>query len=150
MITLHPIRDDEDHARAMSQVEQFWGAQAGTPESDALEVLVTLIDAYEAKHHAIEPPDPIEAILFRMEQQGLTRNDLIPMIGSRARVSEVLNRKRPLTLAMIQRLRAGLGISADVLLGRPTLTPPVALTSSAGRSGSSIPASSSGAGSGSP
>ena len=150
MITLHPIRDDEDHARAMRQVEQFWGAQAGTPESDALEVLVTLIDAYEAKHHAIEPPDPIEAILFRMEQQGLTRNDLIPMIGSRARVSEVLNRKRPLTLAMIQRLRAGLGISADVLLGRPTLTPPVTLTSSAGRSGSSIPASSSGAGSGSP
>lgn len=117
MITIHPIHDDEGHARAMSQVEQLWGAAAGTPEADALEVLVTLIDAYEAKHHTIIPPDPIEAILFRMEQQGLTRNDLIPMIGSRARVSEVLNRKRPLTLAMIQRLRAGLGISADVLVG---------------------------------
>ena len=78
---------------------------------------MTLVDAYEAKHHAIDPPDPIEAILFRMEQQGLTRNDLIPMIGSRARVSEVLNKKRPLTLAMIRRLRVGLGISADVLVG---------------------------------
>lgn len=117
MITIHPIHDDDGHARAMSQVEQLWGAPAGTPEADALEVLVTVIDAYEAKHHVIGPPDPIEAILFRMEQQGLTRNDLIPMIGSRARVSEVLNRKRPLTLAMIQRLRAGLRISADVLLG---------------------------------
>lgn len=121
MITILPIHDDEDHARAMSQVEQLWGAAEGTPEADALEVLVTLIDAYEAKHHAIEPPDPIEAILFRMGQQGLTRNDLIPMIGSRARVSEVLNRKRPLTLAMIQRLRVGLRISADVLLGGPSV-----------------------------
>ena len=117
MITIRPIHDDEGHARAMSQVARLWGAPAGTPKAEALEVLVTLIDAYEAKHHAIESPDPIEAILFRMEQQGLTRNDLIPMIGSRARVSEVLNRKRPLTLAMIQRLRVGLRISADVLLG---------------------------------
>lgn len=94
MITIHPIHDDEDHARAMSQVEQLWGAPAGTPEADT----------FEAKRHAVAPPDPIEAILFRMESQGLTRNDLIPMIGSRARVSEVLNKKRPLTLAMIQRL----------------------------------------------
>lgn len=114
---IRPIHDDEDHARSMSEIERLWGAADGTPEADALEVLVTLVDAYEAKHHAIDPPDPIEAILFRMEQQGLSRNDLIPMIGSRARVSEVLNRKRPLTLAMIQRLRAGLGISADVLIG---------------------------------
>ncbi|MSP72174.1 MAG: transcriptional regulator [Myxococcales bacterium] len=117
MITIHPIHDGDAHARAMCRVEQLWGAPAGTPEADALDVLVTLIDAYVAKHHTLDPPDPIEAILFRMEQQGLTRNDLIPMIGSRARVSEVLNRKRPLTLAMIQRLRAGLRISADVLLG---------------------------------
>lgn len=80
------------------------GAPAGTPEADALEVLVTLVDVYEAKRHAVAPPDPIEAILFRMKSQGLTRNDLIPMIGSRARVSEVLNKKRPLTLAMSQRL----------------------------------------------
>jgi HTH-type transcriptional regulator/antitoxin HigA len=72
MITIHPIHDDEDHARAMSQVERLWGAPAGTPEADVLEVLVTLIDVYEAKRHAVAPPDPIEAILFRMEQQGLT------------------------------------------------------------------------------
>jgi HTH-type transcriptional regulator/antitoxin HigA len=114
---IHPIRNDDDHGRAMSEIERLSGSPEGTPEADALEVLVTLVDAYEAKHHAIDPPDPIEAILFRMEQQGLTRNDLIHMIGSRARVSEVLNKKRPLTLAMIQRLRTGLGISADVLVG---------------------------------
>ncbi len=78
----------------MSQVARLWGAPAGTPKAGALEVLMTLIDARETKHHAIESPNPIEAILFRMEQQGLTRNDLIPMIGSRGRVSEVLNRKR--------------------------------------------------------
>jgi HTH-type transcriptional regulator/antitoxin HigA len=117
MMNIHPIHNDDDHSRALSEIERLWGSPEGTPEADALEVLVTLVDAYEAKHHAIDPPDPIEAILFRMEQQGLTRNDLIPMIGSRARVSEVLNKKRPLTLAMIQRLRAGLGISADVLVG---------------------------------
>ena len=116
-MNIHPIHNDDDHSRALFEIERLWGSPEGTPEADTLEVLVTLVDAYEAKHHAIDPPDPIEAILFRMEQQGLTRNDLIPMIGSRARVSEVLNKKRPLTLAMIQRLRAGLGISADVLVG---------------------------------
>jgi len=116
-MNIHPIHNDDDHGRALSEIERLWGSPEGTPEADALEVLVTLVDAYEAKHHAIDPPDPIEAILFRMEQQGLTRNDLIHMIGSRARVSEVLNKKRPLTLAMIQRLRTGLGISADVLVG---------------------------------
>ena len=116
-MNIHPIHNDDDHSRALFEIERLWGSPEGTPEADTLEVLVTLVDAYEAKHHAIDPPDPIEAILFRMEQQGLTRNDLIPMIGSRARVSEVLNKKRPLTLAMIQRLRAGLGISADVLIG---------------------------------
>ena len=116
-MNIHPIHNDDDHSRALFEIERLWGSPEGTPEADTLEVLVTLVDAYEAKHHAIDPPDPIEAILFRIEQQGLTRNDLIPMIGSRARVSEVLNKKRPLTLAMIQRLRAGLGISADVLVG---------------------------------
>lgn len=115
---IHPIRNDRDHAKALRQLEKVWGAAAGTSEADALEVLVTLIDAYEAKHHPIDPPDPIEAIKFRMEQQGLTRADLEPMIGSRARVSEVLNRQRPLTIAMINKLRAGLGISGDVLLGK--------------------------------
>ena len=114
---IRPIRNDADHARTLEQVEGLWGAEAGTPEAEALEILVTLVDAYEVEHHRIDPPDPIEAIRFRMEQQGLTRKDLEPFIGSRARVSEVLNRKRPLTLPMIRRLRAGLGMSAEVLVG---------------------------------
>jgi HTH-type transcriptional regulator/antitoxin HigA len=115
---IHPIRNDEDHARALARIEELWGYPAGSPEAEVLEVLVTLVDAYEAKHHAIEAPSPVEAILFRMEQQGLTRQDLEPMIGGRSRVSEVLNRRRPLTLAMIRRLRNGLGLSADVLVGQ--------------------------------
>ncbi len=89
----------------------------GSPEGDELDVLTTLVDAYETKHFPMSPPDPITAIEFRMEQQGLKRKDLEPMIGSRARVSEVMTGKRPLTLEMIRRLSAGLGISADVLIG---------------------------------
>jgi HTH-type transcriptional regulator / antitoxin HigA len=130
---IHPIRNDRDHAKAMRQIEKLWGAAAGTPEADALEVLVTLVDAYEAKRHAIEPPDPIDAIKFRMEQQALTRADLQPMIGSRARVSEVLNRQRPLTIAMIRKLRDGLGIPGDVLLGR-TVRPKASSKKTAARS----------------
>jgi HTH-type transcriptional regulator/antitoxin HigA len=114
---IHPIHDDADHAHALVRIDALWGALPDTPEGEELEVLVTLVDAYEARHHAIAPPDPIEAIRFRMEQLGLTRKDLEPLLGSRARVSEVLSRKRPLTLAMIHRLRQGLGLSADVLLG---------------------------------
>jgi HTH-type transcriptional regulator/antitoxin HigA len=114
---IHPIRNDRDHARALRQIEKLWGAADGTPEADTLEILVILVDAYETKTHPIDPPDPIEAIKFRMEQMGLSRADLQPMIGSRARVSEVLNGQRPLTIAMINKLRAGLGIPGDVLLG---------------------------------
>jgi HTH-type transcriptional regulator/antitoxin HigA len=114
---IQPIRNQRDHAKALQEVERLWGARPRTPEADKLEILVTLIDAYEAKHHPIDPPDPIDAIRFRMEQMGLTRKDLIDIIGSRARVSEVLNRRRPLTVAMIVRLREKLGISADVLIG---------------------------------
>ena len=114
---IRPIHDDADHARALAEVETLWGAAEGSPEAERLEVLLTLVNAYEVEHHPIDPPDPIEAIRFRMEQQGLTRKDLEPLIGGRARVSEVLNRKRPLTLAMIRRLRRSLGISADVLVG---------------------------------
>ena len=115
---IRPIRTEEDHARALEQIEHWWGAPAGSPEAEQLEVLVTLVEAYEVRHHPIDPPDPIEALLFRMEQQGLTRADLEPCLGGRARVSEVLNRKRPLTLRMIRRLREVFGISADVLVGR--------------------------------
>jgi len=115
---IEPIRNDRDHARAVRQIEKLWGARRGSSNAKKLEILVTLVDAYEAKHHRIDPPDPIEAIRFRMEQEGLTRADLEKLIGSRARVSEILNRRRPLTVAMIRRLRDALGISADVLIGR--------------------------------
>lgn len=114
-----PIRTEADHERALAEVEGLWGARSGTPKGDRLDVLATLIDAYEAEHHPIDPPDPVEAIRFRMEQQGLTRKDLEPMIGSRTRVAEVLNRKRNLSIAMIRRLHEGLGIPADILI-RPT------------------------------
>ena len=114
---IDPIHNDRDHKKALAQIEKLWGAKKGSPSAKKLEVLVTLIEAYEAKHHSITPPDPIEAIRFRMEQEGLTRIDLEKLIGSRARVSEVLNGKRPLTVAMIRRLRDTLGISADVLIG---------------------------------
>ena len=114
---IRPIRNQRDHTQALREVERLWGARSGTPEADKLEILVTLVDAYEAKHHPIDPPDAIDAIRFRMEQMGLTQSDLVDIIGSRARVSEVLNRRRPLTVAMIVRLREKLGISADVLIG---------------------------------
>jgi HTH-type transcriptional regulator / antitoxin HigA len=117
-VELHPIHNERDHARALRLVEKLWGARRGSPDAETLEILVTLVDAYESKHHRIESPDPIEAIRFRMEQEGLTRADLEKLIGSRARVSEILNRRRPLTVAMIRRLRDKLGISADVLIGR--------------------------------
>jgi HTH-type transcriptional regulator/antitoxin HigA len=114
---IRPIHNDDDHGRAMAEIERLWGAPEGSPEAEQLDVLVTLVNAYEAEQHPIGPPDPIEAIRFCMEQQGLTRKDLEPLIGSRARVSEVLARRRPLTLDMIRRLRKGLGLSADVLVG---------------------------------
>jgi len=114
---IHPIRDDADHVSTLARIEELWGSPEGSPEAEALEILVTLVDAYEARHHAIDAPDPVEAILFRMEQQGLARHDLEPLIGGRARVSELLNRRRPLPLAMLRRLRTGLGLSADVLVG---------------------------------
>ena len=92
------------------------GRQVRHGDGDRLDVLATLIDAYESEHEPIDPPDPIEAIKFRMEQQGLTRRDLEPIIGSRARVAEVLNRRRDLSIAMIRRLHEHLGISAEVLI----------------------------------
>jgi HTH-type transcriptional regulator / antitoxin HigA len=119
MNDLRPIRSAEDHAAALAEVERLWGAKAGTPEGDRLDLLATLIDAYEAEHEPLDPPDPIEAIKFRMEQQGLARKDLEHILGTRTRVSEILNRKRGLSIGMIRRLHAELGISADVLI-RPT------------------------------
>ncbi|WP_395370609.1 type II toxin-antitoxin system HigA family antitoxin [Komagataeibacter diospyri] len=116
---LKPIRNEADYDAALEEVGRLWGAKSGTPDGDKLDVLATLIDAYEAKHHPIDPPDPVEAIRFRMEQQGLTRKDLEPMIGPRNRVADVLNRKRGLSIDMIRQLHDGLGISAEVLI-RPS------------------------------
>jgi HTH-type transcriptional regulator/antitoxin HigA len=114
-----PIRTEADYDAAMEEVATLWGAASGTPEGDRLDVLATLIDAYEAKHHAMDAPDPIEAIKFRMEQQGMTRKDLEDIIGTRTRIAEVLNRKRSLSIGMIRRLHDRLGISAEVLI-RPS------------------------------
>jgi HTH-type transcriptional regulator / antitoxin HigA len=113
---LKPIRTKADYKTALAEVERLWGARSGTPKGDRLDVLATLIDAYEARHYPMDPPDPIEAIQFRMEQLGLTRKDLEPLIGTRARVAEVMNRKRSLSIEMIRRLHQELGISADVLI----------------------------------
>ncbi len=116
---LKPIRTIADYEKILSEVERLWGAKSGTPKGDRLEVLATLIDAYEAEHYPMDPPDPVEAIKFRMEQQGLSRKDLEPLIGTRTRVAEVLNRKRRLSIGMIRRLHDRLGISAEVLIRPP-------------------------------
>lgn len=120
MSDLRPIKTEADYDAAMSEVEALWGAETGSSQGDRLDVLVTLIEAYEAKHFPMDPPDPIDAIYFRMEQLGITRKDLIPLIGSRGRVAEVLGRKRNLSIEMIRRLNGSLGISADVLI-RPSI-----------------------------
>ncbi len=113
---IKPIRTEADHEAALTEVESLWQAPPGSPESDRLEILATLIEAYEEKAHPIDPPDPVDAILFRMDQLGMTRRDLEVYIGRRGRVSEILNRARSLTLPMIRRLHEGLGIPADVLI----------------------------------
>jgi HTH-type transcriptional regulator / antitoxin HigA len=114
-----PIRSEADYQAALAEARRLWGAKAGTADGDRLDVIATLIDVYEAANEPFDPPDPIEAIEFRMDQQGLTRHDLEELLGSRARVAEVLNRKRALSIGMIRRLSARLGISADVLI-RPS------------------------------
>lgn len=119
MAELKPIRTETDHEAAMEEVAALWGSALGTPEGDRLDVLVTLIDAWEAEHIPMNLPDPIDAILFRMEQQGLTRKDLEGVIGTRTRIAEVLNGKRSLSIDMIRRLHDQLGIPAEVLI-RPT------------------------------
>lgn len=119
MTDVKPIRTAEDYEIALREVEALWGAPGGTEEGDRLDVLATLIDAYESQHYPMDPPDPVEAIKFRMEQQGLTRKDLEGIIGTRARIAEVLDRKRGLSIAMIRRLHTELGIPAEILI-RPS------------------------------
>ncbi len=115
-MTLRPIRNEEDYETALEEIEALWNAEPDTPEADRLDILVMLVEAYEAEHYSIPDPDPIELILHVMEARGLTRRDLEPYLGSRARVSEILNRRRPLSLEMIRKLQSGLGIPADVLV----------------------------------
>lgn len=121
MKALKPLRTEADYEAALVEIEALWGAPAGTPKGDRLDILATLVDVYENEHYPMDPPDPIEAIVFRMEQQGLTRKDLEGILGSRTRVAEVLNRRRGLSINMIRRLHDTLGISAEVLI-RPTQT----------------------------
>lgn len=115
-MNIKPIRNDDDLRAAFRRLELVYQAQDGTPEVDEMEILVTLIEAYEHKHFPIGDVDPVEAIKFRMEQQGLTQKDLEPFIGSSGRVSEVLNRKRRLSLQMVKRLHDGLHIPYESLL----------------------------------
>jgi len=116
---IKPIRNEKDYDAALTEVERLWGAKSGTPRGDRLDVLATLIEVYESQRFPMDLPDPIEAIKFRMEQQGLTRKDLEGMIGTRTRIAEVLARKRRLSIAMIRRLHERLGIPAEVLI-RPS------------------------------
>ncbi|HEY0794256.1 MAG TPA: helix-turn-helix domain-containing protein [Acidisarcina sp.] len=123
VIQVHPIHTEEDNDRALARIYELMSARPGTPEGEELDVLVTLVDAYETKNFPVESPGPLAMIEFRMDQQGMTRKDLEPFIGSRARVSEVLSGKRQLTLAMIRRLSVGLGVSADLLIGKAEVKP---------------------------
>ncbi|MGH8659775.1 MAG: helix-turn-helix domain-containing protein [Gammaproteobacteria bacterium] len=116
---IKPIKTDADYRAALKEIESLMMAEADTPEGERLDVLVTLVEAYEKKHFPMDLPDPVEAIKFRMDQMGLTPKDLEPMIGRLNRVYEVLNHKRPLTLKMIWKLHRGLGIPAESLIKQP-------------------------------
>ena len=119
---IKPIRNEQDYELALSRVELLMDAKPNSDEFDELEVLATLVDNYEVKHYAIDAPDPIEAIKFRMEQEGLIQNDLVPLFGNKSRVSEVLNKKRRLTLDMIRNLNRQLNIPFENLLGEYRLS----------------------------
>ena len=113
---IKPIRTKRDYEAALKQIERLMSAKRNSPEGDKLDVLVTLVEAYEAKHYPLDLPDAVEAIKFTMEQRNLTVKDLVPYIGQPNRVYEVLNRKRPLTIAMVWKLHKGLGIPAESLI----------------------------------
>ncbi|AKP49990.1 helix-turn-helix domain-containing protein [Cyclobacterium amurskyense] len=113
---IRPIKTEQDYDSAIGRIEELWGAKKDTPEGDELDLLVTLVESYEMKHYSIAPPDPIDAIKFRMEQMGMTNSDMVKYLGSQSRVSEVLNKKRKLTLGMIKSLYKELKIPAEILL----------------------------------
>ena len=113
---IKPIKTEQDYQDALQEVDKLIDAKSNTPDGDKLDILVTLIEAYEEKKHPVLPPEPIEAILHQMESQELSRKDLVPLFGSRSRVSEILNKKRSLSINMIRKLQTGLGISAEILI----------------------------------
>jgi HTH-type transcriptional regulator/antitoxin HigA len=113
---IRPIKNEQDYNFAINRIEELWGAKKDTPEGDELDLLVTLIEAYEMKHYPIAPPAPVDAIKFRMEQMGMTNADMVKYLGSQSRVSEILNGKRQLTLRMIKSLYKGLKIPPEALL----------------------------------
>lgn len=116
-MNIFPIRTEDDYDAVLKRIDQLMNAELGTPEGDELDILVTLVEAYEAKHYPIPACDPIEAIKFRMEQMGLEAKDLTSIIGSRSKVSEVLNRKRQLSISMIRNLHAQLHLPFESLIG---------------------------------
>ena len=120
-----PIKTDSDYRAALTEIESLMAAEYDTPEGERLDILVTLVEAYEQRHFPLDLPDPVEAIRFEMERKGLTPKDLEPMIGRSNRVYEILNRKRPLTLKMIWRLHRDLGIPAESLIRPPNEVAPV-------------------------
>lgn len=113
---IKPIKTEADNRAALARIEQLWDAEVNTPEGDELEVLATLVEAFEEAHYPIDAPDPIEAIRFRMEQQGLEDKDLVPFLGQRSRVTEIMNRQRRLSISMIRKLNEGLRIPLDCLV----------------------------------
>ncbi len=116
---IKPIRSEADYQAALKEIEKLIDSQPGTPEGDRMDILATLVEAYEAKHFPIpEPDDPVGVLEYFMESRGLSRADLLPYLGSKERVSEILNRKRGLSLGMIRRLHHGLDIPADLLIGK--------------------------------
>ncbi len=116
-MTIAPIKSKGDYERMLKRIEALMDAKSGTKAGDELDVLTTLVEAYEAKHYAICPPDPVEAIKFRMDQLGMTRKDLETLLGGRGRVSEILTKKRTLSLEMIRRLHRTLHIPLESLIG---------------------------------
>ena len=113
---IRPIKTEQDYNTSIRRIEVLWGAKKDTPQGDELDLLVTLVESYEMKHYPIAPPDPVDAIKFRMEQMDMTKADMVQYIGSQSRVSEILNGRRKLTLGMIKALYKGLRIPADILL----------------------------------
>jgi len=114
-MNIKPIKSEEDYIATLNQIESLIDAKPNTPQMDKLEVLTTLVEAYEAQHYVIDAPDPIEAIKFRMEQEGLKQKDLVSIVGSKSRVSEILNKKRKLTIEMIRNLHKQLHIPIESL-----------------------------------